>query len=106
MSKKIFYKLKLHKLGKLFREKVRNKIERKKIKNSDFTILSNNCIGGIMAHDLGKRFLSPTINLYIKPTDFVKMMENLEYYLSLEIEPIETKLKYPVRKIRRYYIIF
>ena len=53
-----------------------------------------------------KKFLSPTVNLYIKPTDFIKFLENMEYYLSLEIKSCKTPLKYPVRSFRRYILIF
>ena len=54
------------KIGELFRKKIRNKWERSKLKNSDFTIISNTCIAGKIYHDLGLRFLTPTINLYFK----------------------------------------
>lgn len=40
-------------------------MRRLRLENSDITILSNNCIGGIIYHKLGLRFKSPTINLLI-----------------------------------------
>ena len=43
-----------------------------------------NCIGGILAHDLGIRFQSPTVNLYFRAEDFIRFCENLPYYLSLD----------------------
>lgn len=46
----------------LFLRKI--KLKNKKILNPDISIISNNCTGGIMYHDLGLRFNSPTINLY------------------------------------------
>ena len=98
--KKIFIKLGMQKIGKKYRKLIRNKIERKKIKNKEFTILSNTCIGGIIYNDLGQRFLSPTINLYITPKDFVEFLENLDDYLSSEIEPVKSLLNYPIGKIR------
>lgn len=49
------------------------------------TIISCNCIGGILYHELNLQFCSPTINLYMNCEDFIKFCENLEYYLSLEI---------------------
>lgn len=106
MYKNKFIKLKMQNIGKKFRKLIRNRIERRKIKNKDFTILSNTCIGGVICNDLGHRFLSPTINLYITPSQFVKFLENLDYYLSLEIEPVETKLKYPVGKLGDIILYF
>ena len=98
--KKIFIKLGMQKIGKKYRKLIRNKIERKKINNKEFTILSNTCIGGVIYNDLGQRFLSPTINLYITPKDFVEFLENLDDYLSSEIEPVKSPLNYPIGKIR------
>ena len=42
------------------------------------TILSMNCTGGILYHELGLPFLSPTINLYIQAEDFIRFCERLE----------------------------
>lgn len=86
-------------VGKKVRTLWRNGYERKQIKNTDFTILSNTCIGGVISHDLGLRFLSPTVNLYIRPEEFVRFLENLEYYLSLELVETEHPAKYPVAKL-------
>ena len=62
------------KLGRIARCVYRNNIERLKLKNTDFTIFSQNCIGSIMYHDLGQPFKSPTINLLITPKDFIRFM--------------------------------
>ncbi len=37
---------------------------RKALRNKEFTLLSNNCNGGFIYHDLGLQFLSPTINMF------------------------------------------
>lgn len=47
-------------------------------------IFSSNCNGGIISHDLGLRFLSPTVNLFMRAEDFIKFCENPEYYLSID----------------------
>lgn len=62
------------------------------------TIISHNCIGGVLSHELGLKFLSPTVNLFMVNEDFIKFCENLEYYLSLEIMPYhgEIKREYPL----------
>lgn len=62
------------------------------------TILSCNCTGGVLYHDLGLQFTSPTINLYMRFPDFLRFLENLEYYLTLHITPYEGEIKrgYPL----------
>lgn len=40
-------------IGRISRLMWRNRLERSHLKNNNFTILSQNCIGGIMYHDLG-----------------------------------------------------
>ena len=70
-----------HKIGNdLFVLCRKIKIKRKKAKliNNDVTILCSDCIGGVIYNDFNMRFNSPTINLYIKPSDFVKFCEKLK----------------------------
>lgn len=97
---KIIYSQMCDKVGRIVRKVITNKDERKKLKNSNFTILSQNCIGSIMYHDLGQKFLSPTINMLFNADDFVKFLENINTYLDKEIEFIEEeKYNYPIGKI-------
>ena len=53
---------------------------RKRLKNHSFSLISSNCIGGILYHDVGEQFRTPTINLIIP--QFVTFAENLRYYLQ------------------------
>lgn len=55
---------------------------RKRLKNQNVTFLVPNCIGGILFHDLGLRFLSPTVNLMMTQTDFVRFVKNMDAYLA------------------------
>ena len=52
--------------------------------NPDVSILSMNCTGGILYHDLGLQFRSPTINLYFQAEDFLRFCERLEDYLAID----------------------
>lgn len=45
---------------------------------------------------MGIQFASPTINLYIRPNEFVKFISNIDYYLSLELIEIPHPAPYPV----------
>ena len=91
----------------VFLSKVQNKLidleheaylrrKRRRLKNLSPTIISNNCVAGVIYHDLGLKFTSPTINLFFEAEDFLKFAENLEYYLSLEVKEEASALPYPV----------
>lgn len=56
---------------------------RKQVEFDSISIISQNCIGGVFYHDMGQQFLSPTINLFFCPSDFIKMVKNLVYYMEL-----------------------
>ena len=53
-----------------------------RLTNQDITFLPPNCIGGILFHDLGLKFMSPTVNLMMTQTDFVKFVLNMDNYLK------------------------
>lgn len=57
--------------------------QRKRLKNKNFTLLTGNCIGGYLYHQLGLGFKSPTINMMILNQDFKKLIMNLDYYIKL-----------------------
>lgn len=59
--------------------------QRKKLHNNDFCILSQNCMGGLLCHDLGVQFNSPTINLSMSFDDYLKLIKKLDYYLEKEL---------------------
>lgn len=94
-----------YRIGPIIRKKFRNEKERQALKNHNFTILSQNCIGGVIYSDLGEKFLSPTINLYMNSLDFIKFLENIEHYLSIEkMEFIENE--YPIGRLEDLIIHF
>lgn len=75
--------------------KLTNKIKcflrRLKIKNKDFSIISNNCWGGFIYQHFGLEYTTPTIGLFIYEKDYVKFCANLKHYLSLELEFIDVE---------------
>lgn len=79
---------------------------RKRLKNDNFSILCSNCIGGTIYNRLGKQFLSPTINLWFYQKDFLKFLQNIDYYLSLELQFIDSNRSYPVGKLDDICIYF
>lgn len=73
--------------------KINNKLEkrkqRKKLKSTEFSIISNNCWGGTVYQKYGLPYKSPTIGLYILGHDFVKLCSNWKEYFSKELEFID-----------------
>lgn len=82
----------------IYLEKLRNMRKKKRLKNNNFSIISSNCVGGVIYHKLGLKFLSPTINLWIRPNDYLKFLKNLNYYLITAnlSEDKSNYLDYPV----------
>ncbi len=70
---------------------------RKRNQNHDFSLISNDCIGGVICHDLGEQFRSPLVNVGISNDSYLDFVQNLEYYLSCEIKEKKDDSKpYPV----------
>lgn len=61
------------------------KILRARLHNHNFTIITDTCIGGVIYHELGLPFLSPTINLWMENIDFYKFVNNLKHYMSVDL---------------------
>lgn len=84
-----------------------NKRNRKRLKNHDFSLIASNCNGGFILHDLGMRFNSPFVNLWMKPNDYIKMLSDLKGYMSEELTFVkEDGIDYPVGLLRDVKIYF
>ena len=71
--------------------RIYKELKKRKLKNYNPTIISSNCNGGIIYHDLNLPFNSPTINLSMDTDDFIKFVSNMKYYLEQELVEIEDK---------------
>lgn len=69
--------------------RVYKELKRKKLKNTTPTIISSNCNGEYWYYDMKLKFLSPTINLSFDMNDYVKMLENIHWYMEQPILPYE-----------------
>lgn len=54
------------------------------------TIISDDCWAGAYYNYLGLKFSSPFINMYILREDYLKLLQNLEYYLKQPFELYES----------------
>lgn len=67
------------------------------IKKKDVSIISNNCFGGMFYKKYGLQFKSPTIGLFIRSSDYVHYLENIEKFWGGELEQkLNTNEKWPV----------
>lgn len=75
----------------------------KKLKKQNITLLSNNCLAGILYHDFQIKFNSPTINLFFeKDEDYIEFLTDIDYYSATEpIEKIVDKVTWPVGEIQK-----
>lgn len=81
--------------------------QRKRIKNKDISIISSNCNGAFISHDLGLQFNSPFVNLWIKPQDFLKLLLNFDAYMQSDIKEItEEGIFYPIGRLCDINIYF
>ena len=76
---------------------------RKRLRNTSFSLITNNCIGGVISHDMHLQFRSPTVNLFFSNEDFILFCRHLSYYLKLPVEVEESEKDYPVGALRGEY---
>lgn len=75
-------------IQKIYR-KISRAVLRKRLKNHHFTIIAPTCIAGVIYHELGEQFLSPTINLWMHDKDFLKFAHHLKEYLSYDLKFVQ-----------------
>ena len=73
--------------GRLQRKWLERLIQRRRQQftaSERISIIAQNCIGGVLYHDLGLEFSSPTVNLFFMGPDFVRFVSNLKHYMDLD----------------------
>lgn len=58
---------------------------RERLVNTSVTVFSSNCVDAVVCHDFGMRFNSPMVNLFMMPDDYLRFLNNLKYYLALDV---------------------
>lgn len=61
------------------------------LNNTDFSIISNNCWGGMCYEYFGLPKRTPTVGAFLFPKDYLKMISNLKLYMekSLQFIPVQ-----------------
>lgn len=63
----------------------------RRLKVKDFSIISNNCWAATAVYQpFGLKYNTPTVGLFIMDEDYIRFLENLEYYLSADLKFIDT----------------
>lgn len=73
--------------------------------NKDFSLIANNCNGGVISHDLGIEFRSQFVNLSMNASDYIQYLENFDKYNKLCLE-FENSESYPIGIIDNIRIDF
>ena len=60
-----------------------------------FSLLTSDCMAGLIYHTMGRQFLSPTINMSIRDPDYLKLLSDFDYYFEHDIEFVDSPL-YPI----------
>ncbi len=90
-----------------FLRKVENQLRRRHLEKEKATIFSSNCIGGCICNDLGLRFDSPFVNLWVETPDYVKILEAPQDYLGKELVFLEQdEYPFPVARLKDAKLFF
>lgn len=74
--------------------------KKKRLKNQNFTIISRDCFGTFVYHNLGLQYKTPTVNLFFSKEDFITFVFNLKEFLNVELEEVFGHNKpFPVGKL-------
>lgn len=90
------------------------------LKDKNFSIICNNCLGGLIYQHYNIEYRSPTVGLFFLAKDFVKFLNDINFYLSKQLEFITPKesmyyedfkqfedaLKFPIAKLHDIEVFF
>lgn len=68
--------------------------ERRRLRNQDFSIISNDCVAGGMYRKLGISYNTPTVGLFFFAEDYIKFLENFRHYIKQPLT-FAQKSRYP-----------
>ncbi|MDO5746526.1 MAG: DUF1919 domain-containing protein [Actinomycetaceae bacterium] len=96
-----------HRLNTKLRQRIIRK-QREQLRITQASIVSNNCTGAMVAHDLGLQFRTPFVDLWIPYSHYIRLLGNLRHYLlEVPLEEYETdEVSYPVGLIDDITIYF
>lgn len=87
------------------RRKLFANIRKRNLHNYDFTIISNNCWGGMIYESYNIPKNSPTVGMFFFPDDYIKFVSDLKHYTNYElkfINPEDSKWKNQAKIDKRF----
>lgn len=63
------------------------------LRNTNFTIFTENCLAGVIYHDFNMQFRTPLINGGFSTEDFIKFLQRPQYYMEQELVFVSNKDK-------------
>lgn len=97
---------KIKKLINHFYRKRINQRNQQRLANHSMSVISSNCNGAFILHDLGEQFRSPFVNLYLTPNDFIQYLKHLDQYMNEELVFVKSDTSYPVGILKDITIHF
>ncbi len=77
------------------RERFKKKLK-KRLEIKDFSLITNNCVGGVIYNNLGLKFTSPTVNLYILDEDYILFCEHAcDFIKNGVLKERQSEFSYP-----------
>jgi uncharacterized protein (DUF1919 family) len=73
---------------KLFRH-LKAILTRPSLEHHDFSIISNNCWGAFVYQDLGLKYRTPFVGLYLYAPDYLRLLRNLRPFLAMRLDFID-----------------
>ena len=67
-------------------KRISNAIERSRLHDKNFIIISNNCWGYEIYKVLGREYNTPFVGLFLFPEGYIKLLENFENCMNSELE--------------------
>lgn len=82
-----------------FHRKAINRQLQATLHNHEMSVISSNCNGALILHDLNEPFRSPFVNLYLEPNDFIRYLQNMDFYHQQTLNFPPNDKPYPVGKL-------
>lgn len=76
----------LKKIFSYLREQLYQKLAKIRLKNKNFSIISDDCWGGRVYTDVRVSYTSPTVNLFFYSSCFLKLVQDLKTYIDKDLE--------------------
>ena len=71
---------------KIWRRQLAARLMRRRVTARNFTIISNDCWAGMAYEELGMRYDTPFVGLFLVLDDYMRLLRNLKLYCASQVE--------------------